>query len=247
MAMDAADSQVVYVVEPTDVQVSKTGGFGANGNPNFTSMPGPSVAGSPLTLTSVVSDPAGPRGAIIVGTIGGGAYRSVDFGAHWAPFGPLAPFPAAVFTATHTPTAGGTYYLGTSQGLYQQINGGPWAEVTGLHSYSFNTVSVDPFCSSHILAAYGEYSGRTNAIQGVRYIGNQGGNVLFSVNNFATYTSLAVGSGTNGPAIEPHAPFNDVSWDALATAAQPSTEAYFGAYAASAEVLKFANALNTCP
>jgi hypothetical protein len=66
------------------------------------------------------------NGDLYAGTVDHGAYKSVDNGASWTPFGLNSPAPKIVLRIAHSSAGGGegTFYLATTSGLYRKLPGG---------------------------------------------------------------------------------------------------------------------------
>ncbi len=124
-------------------------------------------------------------GNIYVGTLGHGAYVSTNNGASWSNWALNSSPPVAVLSIAWSSAGGGagTFYLATTNGLYQLLPGGSWTVVAGGSGYTVSDVAVDPHCSSKVYAAFG-------------YVGNLGshrGGILYSNNNGTSWTSITSG------------------------------------------------------
>jgi len=81
--------------------------------------------------------------------------------------------------------AGGTFFAGTSKGLYRKLPGGAFEYINsgGDSSYVVSDVEADPGCPSRVYIAKGYLA---------NYISHRGG-VLVSHDNGNTFTSLTSG------------------------------------------------------
>jgi hypothetical protein len=91
---------------------------------------------------------------IYVGTLGAGAYVSRDGGRHFTDWAlntcpPDCPVPTAVMGIAWTPIDSvpgsevGTFFLATTNGLYQKTTDSEWTRVEGDGSYTASTVTID--------------------------------------------------------------------------------------------------------
>jgi hypothetical protein len=124
-------------------------------------------------------------GAIYLGTMGQGAYKSTDDGVTWSPWGPgTVPSPALVTAITSSGGTNPTFWIATTSGLYKgSASGGPWTLATGGQGYTVSDVTVDPSCPTRIYAAFG-FAG---------ILGEHRGGIEFSSNNGASWTSITSG------------------------------------------------------
>jgi hypothetical protein len=123
-------------------------------------------------------------GAIYVGTIGQGAYKSTDDGTTWTAFGPgVTPQPAVVTAITSSGGANPTFWIATTSGLYKSGSGGSWTLATGGGGYTVSDVTVDPSCTTRVYAAFGY----------VFVFGQHRGGIEFSSDNGATWSSITSG------------------------------------------------------
>jgi Immunoglobulin I-set domain len=124
-------------------------------------------------------------GDLYAGTIDHGAYKSIDNGLSWSPFGLNSPAPKIVFGIAHSSAGGGvgTFFLATTRGLHRQLPGGPWTFQTFDPSYTVSDVRVDPANSNRVAICMGFVS----------LGGQHRGGVLLSTDNGTTFTSLTAG------------------------------------------------------
>lgn len=123
-------------------------------------------------------------GAIYVGTIDHGIYRSADGGDSWLPFGLNDPAPLAVMAVEHSSAGGaeGTFFAATTGGLYRKLPGGTFTRVT-TGGYAASDVAIDPRCPKRLYVGLGYAADRMR---------HRGG-VLWSQDNGSTFASLSVG------------------------------------------------------
>ena len=125
------------------------------------------------------------NGAIYLGTAGQGAYKSVDDGVSWSPWGPgTTPAPALVTAITSSGGASPTFWIASTDGLYKgSASGGPWTLSTGGGGYTVSDVTVDPSCPTRVYAALG-FAG---------ILAEHRGGIRFSSNNGSSWTSITSG------------------------------------------------------
>ncbi len=125
------------------------------------------------------------NGDLYAGTLDHGAYKSVDNGATWTPFGLNPSPPKIVLRIAHSPAGSGegTFFLASTSGLYRKLPGGSFTLQTPDPSYTVSDVQIDPNNPLRVGAALGFAA---NA-------GQHRGGVLLSTDNGTTFTSLTAG------------------------------------------------------
>jgi hypothetical protein len=125
-------------------------------------------------------------GLLYAGTLDQGAFKSVDDGYTWTPFGLNTHSPRAILKITHSYAGPGTdtYYLATTSGLYRQYFGGPWTFQSGPDpSYIVSDVEVDPNNPARVCIGLG-FGGS---------YGQQRGGVAYSVDHADSFTIISAG------------------------------------------------------
>jgi len=126
-------------------------------------------------------------GILYAGTLGQGAFKSVDDGYTWTPFGLNFPKPPrAILKITHSYAGYGTdtYYLATTSGLYRQYFGGPWTFQSGPDpSHIVSDVEVDPNNPARVCIGLG-FGGN---------YGQQHGGVAYSIDHASNFTIISAG------------------------------------------------------
>ena len=118
-------------------------------------------------------------GAIYVGTIDVGVFRSDDNGVTWTAFALNTNSPKAIAKIIHTDfgSKSGTFYFATTSGLYRRSS--PGSEILATQNgYSVSDVEVHPIESNKLYIGYGYGGSFTKHYGGVSYSTN--GGVSFS-------------------------------------------------------------------
>ncbi len=137
------------------------------------------------TPAQAVSTFVDGSGALYIGTIGSGIYKSTDDGVTWSGFGLNSPAPAMVLDFAWSSTGGGagTYYAATTSGLYRLPPGGSWTLADGGSGYTVSAVAVDPHCASRVYDGFGFASA----------MGQHRGGIKVSSDGGVTWSSLTSG------------------------------------------------------
>lgn len=123
--------------------------------------------------TTIYVDAAG---AIYVGTVDHGAFKSTDDGQSWSPWGLNAGSPAMVTAITRSGGATPTFWMATTDGLYKgTATGGPWSSSHGGGGYIVGDVAVDPNCPTRVYAAFGFGGWRAQHRGGIDFTSTNGG------------------------------------------------------------------------
>ncbi len=146
VAVDPRYPNIVYFVRQTDVGYSNNSGVDI-----YTSSPLPS--GNPVSAYVNI------YGTLIVGTAGGGAYWSNDHGGTWYPLALNTASPALILDIAYS-TYNNTYFLATTDGLYEGIYPNPFTLKVGGGGYVVDTVSVDPLNTARVIAGLGFVAGQ---------------------------------------------------------------------------------------
>jgi hypothetical protein len=137
---------------------------------------------TPANAISVLVDGSG---ALVIGTLGSGLYRSTNDGVNWSAFGLNASPPAVVLDLTWSSTGGGagTYFAATTDGLYRLPPGGAWTLVDGGAGYTVSAVAVDPHCATRLYDGFGYAS----------QMGQHRGGIRVSSDSGVTWSSITSG------------------------------------------------------
>jgi hypothetical protein len=125
------------------------------------------------------------NGDLYAGTVTHGAYKSIDNGVSWSPFGLNSPAPDIVFGIAHSSAGGaeGTFFLATTSGLYRKLPAGSFTFQTFDPAYTVSDVRTDPTNPLRVCICMGYVS----------LAGQHRGGVLLSTDNGTSFTSLTAG------------------------------------------------------
>jgi hypothetical protein len=222
LVVDSANSANVYVVDGNTVWSSSNSGTAWTKNT------------LPAGVVGTVGYLNGSQ--LVVGTINSGVYVSSNQGATWAPFALNNGSPTLVMSLLHSSANNGTWFIGTSSGLFRMIGCNTMCtqpdEATGWWPDTASHLDIDPSCPQHIVASFGLGQGYSSG-----HYPNLRGGVLLSRDDGSSWRNISIG----GP-VPQNAPFVDVQWD-------PATKdrVYLAAYGAGTEYFQFNGGALACP
>ena len=174
IAIDPTNANRVCLARTTDITISEDGGTTWQASP---------LPGNARPVSAFID----ADHAIYITTLTHGIFKTTDNGNSWTPFGLNDGSFTVISKMIHTTAggAGGTFFAGTSKGLYRKLPGGAFEYINsgGDSSYVVSDVEADPGCPSRVYIAKGYLA---------NYISHRGG-VLVSHDNGNTFTSLTSG------------------------------------------------------
>jgi photosystem II stability/assembly factor-like uncharacterized protein len=124
------------------------------------------------------------QGAVYLGTMDHGVFRSTDDGQTWTPWGLNENSPAIVTAITGGVGRTPTLWMATTDGVYKRApTDADWTRVIDAPGYTASDVEVDPACPSRVYVAYGFAATR----------GQHRGGIQVTSDGGATWTSITTG------------------------------------------------------